>query len=240
MYAIVASKPGYAAGRARWDHPSVRSRLIDGDTELLPGLTLLETGRHAPGRQSVLLRLGLALKDGKTTLLTVWCSAKPENGPQFACHHWIRATTTRFGSGVMSSRRSSAFILAVGGSSHRCFLRGYHRSPLYALSIGPADSRIQDPEVTIGPNSSARGANQRTLLCTHFVQLVLIRSRPPSFAYVELLACRRLPESGKTAGRPSGPPDSGPMRKTTRISFRSISTRLTSVRMMGRLVSHST
>jgi N-acyl homoserine lactone hydrolase len=31
--------------------------LVEGDTELLPGLTLLETSGHAPGHQSVLLRL---------------------------------------------------------------------------------------------------------------------------------------------------------------------------------------
>lgn len=49
--------PRYAAARAHWDHPALRYRLIDGDTELLPGLTLLETSGHAYGHQSVLLRL---------------------------------------------------------------------------------------------------------------------------------------------------------------------------------------
>ncbi len=47
----------YAAARAHWDHPALRYRLIDGDTELLPGLTLIETSGHAPGHQSVLVRL---------------------------------------------------------------------------------------------------------------------------------------------------------------------------------------
>jgi N-acyl homoserine lactone hydrolase len=49
--------PRFAAARAHWDHPGLRYRLVDGDTELLPGLTLLETGGHAPGHQSVLVRL---------------------------------------------------------------------------------------------------------------------------------------------------------------------------------------
>src|SRR5256886_12706133 len=49
--------PRYAAARAHWDQPALRYRLIDGDTELLPGLTLIETGGHAPGHQSVLVRL---------------------------------------------------------------------------------------------------------------------------------------------------------------------------------------
>ncbi len=49
--------PRFAAARAHWDHPALRYRLIDGDTELLPGLTLLETSGHTPGHQSVLVRL---------------------------------------------------------------------------------------------------------------------------------------------------------------------------------------
>jgi N-acyl homoserine lactone hydrolase len=40
---------------------------VDGDTELLPGLELIETSGHVPGHQSVLLRLP---KTG-TVLLTI-------------------------------------------------------------------------------------------------------------------------------------------------------------------------
>jgi len=47
----------FAAARSHWDHPALHYRLIDGDTELLPGLTLIETSGHTPGHQSVLLRL---------------------------------------------------------------------------------------------------------------------------------------------------------------------------------------
>ena len=47
----------FAPARAHWDHPELRYRLIEGDTELLPGLTLIETSGHAPGHQSVLVRL---------------------------------------------------------------------------------------------------------------------------------------------------------------------------------------
>lgn len=49
--------PRFAQARAHWDHPALRYRLVDGDTELLPGLTLLETSGHAPWHQSVLVRL---------------------------------------------------------------------------------------------------------------------------------------------------------------------------------------
>ncbi|SRR6266487_791638 len=47
----------FAAARAHWDQPALRYRLIEGDTELLPGLMLIETSGHTPGHQSVLVRL---------------------------------------------------------------------------------------------------------------------------------------------------------------------------------------
>ncbi len=49
--------PRFASARPHWDHPALRYRLVEGDTELLPGLTLLETSGHTPGHQSVLVRL---------------------------------------------------------------------------------------------------------------------------------------------------------------------------------------
>ena len=49
--------PRFALARAHWDHPALRYRLVDGDTEFMEGLTLLLTNGHAPGHQSVLLRL---------------------------------------------------------------------------------------------------------------------------------------------------------------------------------------
>jgi N-acyl homoserine lactone hydrolase len=49
--------PRFAATRSHWDTPALRYRLIDGDTELLPGLTLIETSGHTTGHQSVLVRL---------------------------------------------------------------------------------------------------------------------------------------------------------------------------------------
>lgn len=49
--------PRFAPARVHWDHPALHYRLIDGDIELLPGLTLIETSGHTPGHQSVLVRL---------------------------------------------------------------------------------------------------------------------------------------------------------------------------------------
>ncbi len=61
------TNPRFAALRSEWDQPMERIRLVDGDTELLPGLELIETSGHVPGHQSVLVRLP---KTG-TVLLTV-------------------------------------------------------------------------------------------------------------------------------------------------------------------------
>jgi len=49
--------PRFAATRSHWDARTLHYRLIDGDSELLPGLTLIETSGHATGHQSVLVRL---------------------------------------------------------------------------------------------------------------------------------------------------------------------------------------
>ncbi len=49
--------PRLAKARIHWDHPSLRYRLVDGDTDLPPGITLLETSGHVAGHQSVLVRL---------------------------------------------------------------------------------------------------------------------------------------------------------------------------------------
>ena len=43
--------------RSHWDHPSLHYRLVDGDTELVPGVELIETSGHVPGHQAVLVRL---------------------------------------------------------------------------------------------------------------------------------------------------------------------------------------
>jgi N-acyl homoserine lactone hydrolase len=51
------TNPRYASIRSQWDQPMERIDLVDGDTELLPGLELIETSGHVPGHQSVLVRL---------------------------------------------------------------------------------------------------------------------------------------------------------------------------------------
>ncbi len=49
--------PRFAPGRPYWDTSSLRYRLVEGDTTLLPGIELIETTGHVPGHQSVLVHL---------------------------------------------------------------------------------------------------------------------------------------------------------------------------------------
>ncbi|HEY8598460.1 MAG TPA: N-acyl homoserine lactonase family protein [Thermomicrobiales bacterium] len=93
-----ASNPRYANVRPQWDQPIGRIRLVDGDTELLPGLALIETSGHVPGHQSVLVRL----PETGAVLLTIdavpfaagFTGDKPDDGsdPDAAA---IRASTRK-------------------------------------------------------------------------------------------------------------------------------------------------
>ena len=49
--------PRFAGARSHWDHPDLHYRFVDGDTELMPGLELIETSGHTTGHQAVFLRL---------------------------------------------------------------------------------------------------------------------------------------------------------------------------------------
>jgi N-acyl homoserine lactone hydrolase len=47
----------FGAARPLWENPTTRWQLVDGDTTLVPGVELIESGGHVPGHQSVLVRL---------------------------------------------------------------------------------------------------------------------------------------------------------------------------------------
>jgi N-acyl homoserine lactone hydrolase len=56
-YMAAQTETRFDADRPQWSHPALHYQLVDGDTELLPGLWLIETSGHVPGHQSVLVRL---------------------------------------------------------------------------------------------------------------------------------------------------------------------------------------
>jgi N-acyl homoserine lactone hydrolase len=56
-FASLAVDHRYDKTRAQWDLPRERYWFIDGDTELFPGLDLIETSGHSIGHQSARIRL---------------------------------------------------------------------------------------------------------------------------------------------------------------------------------------
>ncbi len=52
-----AGDPRFARTRPQWDQPAARYWVVDGDTEVLPGIELIETSGHVPGHQAVLVEL---------------------------------------------------------------------------------------------------------------------------------------------------------------------------------------
>lgn len=55
--ARASAEARFVATRPMWELPDERYLLVDGDTEVLPGIELIETSGHVPGHQAVLLRL---------------------------------------------------------------------------------------------------------------------------------------------------------------------------------------
>ena len=49
--------PRFERTKSQWSNPELHFRMLDGDTELFPGLRVIETSGHAKGHQSVLVTL---------------------------------------------------------------------------------------------------------------------------------------------------------------------------------------
>jgi N-acyl homoserine lactone hydrolase len=102
-------RPRYFAQRQPLDWPEFRSlRLVETDTELCPGLTLLCTPGHSPGHLSLLLELP---KTG-AVLLTADAISRPselEEGFSGAWHEELAASSAKR---LMSiAREKNAFII---------------------------------------------------------------------------------------------------------------------------------
>jgi N-acyl homoserine lactone hydrolase len=106
--------PRYAAARAHWDAPALRYTPIDGDVELAPGVTLIETSGHAPGHQSVLVQLaktGPVLLAIDAVILRRLFRADRPASPMDADEAQLRASTQK----LMHLESSRAVALTVFG-----------------------------------------------------------------------------------------------------------------------------
>ena len=88
----------FAPNRPQWDHPALRYRLVEGDTEVFPGLELIETSGHAPGHQSILVRLpqaGPVLLTIDAVLAQKSFTPEREAGPLDDNEEALRASTRK-------------------------------------------------------------------------------------------------------------------------------------------------
>ncbi len=56
-YEHAPTNPRFERTKNQWGNPDLRFRMIDGDTELFPGLKVIQTNGHAKGHQSVMVTL---------------------------------------------------------------------------------------------------------------------------------------------------------------------------------------
>ncbi len=90
--------PRFAMTRSQWDHPALRYRLVDGDTQVLPGLDLIATSGHVPGHQSVLVRLpetGPVLLTADAVPVQRAFTVEREQGPMDMDLEALRASTRK-------------------------------------------------------------------------------------------------------------------------------------------------
>jgi N-acyl homoserine lactone hydrolase len=110
--------PRFAQARAHWDHPALRYRLVEGDTELLPGLALLETSGHAPGHQSVLLQLprtGPVLLAIDAAILQSTFTPERKTSPYDDNEEQLRASTRKL-LALAASRKVALVIFGHDGA----------------------------------------------------------------------------------------------------------------------------
>jgi N-acyl homoserine lactone hydrolase len=113
--ARAGTHPRFERMRAHWDHPSLRYRLIDGDTTLLPGIELIESSGHVPGHQSVLVRLrqtgAVLLAIDAVTQSAQFDADTRELGPHDMDLAGVRESTRRL---VELARRESVALVVFG------------------------------------------------------------------------------------------------------------------------------
>jgi N-acyl homoserine lactone hydrolase len=107
--------PRFERMRAHWDHPSLRYRLIDGDTTLLQGIELIETSGHVPGHQSVLVRLPhtgpVLLAIDAVTQAAQFDADRQDLGPNDMDAVGVRESTRKL---VALARREGAALVVFG------------------------------------------------------------------------------------------------------------------------------
>jgi N-acyl homoserine lactone hydrolase len=119
--------PRFIQSRSHWGDTNLRYRLVDGDTELFHGLTLIETSGHAPGHQSVLVKL----PHTGTVLLAIDAVAQ---GSQFN----VERVASQVDDNQEQLRASTQKLLDIAAREHVAFtVFGHDGGQWRTLKIAP-------------------------------------------------------------------------------------------------------
>jgi N-acyl homoserine lactone hydrolase len=119
--------PRFLNSRPHWDHTALKYRTVEGDTEILPGLTLIETSGHAPGHQSVLVKL----PHTGTVLLAIDAVAQ---GSQFN----VERVASQVDDNQEQLRASTQKLLDIAAREHVAFtVFGHDGGQWRTLKIAP-------------------------------------------------------------------------------------------------------
>lgn len=102
-------RPLYWHGRKPFDWPEQQDYiLVDGDTEILPGLTLLETPGHTPGQMSLLVEL----PETGAVILTSDTISRPDELESDFAGYWRPELAAHHAHRLMSiARERDAFVI---------------------------------------------------------------------------------------------------------------------------------
>ncbi|MBT2447876.1 N-acyl homoserine lactonase family protein [Streptomyces sp. ISL-43] len=119
--------PRLTASSGLWDLPGLNYRTVEGDTELLPGIELLESGGHVPGHQSVLVRLP---ETGPVLLavdaIPMAIAMDPDNRPVFP-----------FDQDEKSVRESTRKLVAIAREENALIVHGHDAKQWESLRVAP-------------------------------------------------------------------------------------------------------
>jgi N-acyl homoserine lactone hydrolase len=121
---LEAGPPRYHGGRRPVEWPEQRTQPVDGDEELLPGLTLLSTPGHSPGHLSVRVRLP---RTG-TVILAIDAISRP----------WELESGVNGGaSDQTAARRSAQRLLELAEAERALLIPGHDPRPQPPLRYVP-------------------------------------------------------------------------------------------------------
>ncbi|GAA3073111.1 N-acyl homoserine lactone hydrolase [Streptomyces olivoverticillatus] len=127
--ALSGSVPRLEMARAHWDLPHLKYRHVEGDTDLLPGVRLVESPGHIAGHQSVLVRLP---RTGAVLLAADAIPSAEHLDPG-------QRAMTPFDTDEDAVRASTRKLLDLAEAENALLVRGHDAEQWATLRTGPGE-----------------------------------------------------------------------------------------------------